>query len=64
MEPTPVALALELPPDEAWALAQLVKRAGYSDFRALAADDAEAWAMQAAAERLRRALAEAGCAPR
>lgn len=64
MAQTPVTLILELLPDEAWALAQFVKRAGYSDFRALAADDAEAWAMRDAAERLRRALADQGSAPR
>jgi hypothetical protein len=31
---------LELSADEAWALAEFVKRAGYSDYRALAASDA------------------------
>jgi hypothetical protein len=59
-----VTLDLTLPTQEAWALAELVKRAGYSDYRALAADADEAHAMQDAAERLRAALADAGYAPR
>jgi hypothetical protein len=64
MEPIPVALTLELSPGEAWALAEFVKRAGYSDYRALAANDTEASAMLAATERLRQALAEKDFAPR
>jgi len=59
-----VTLHLTLPAGEAWALAEFVKRAGYSDYRALAVDADEATAMQDAAERLRIALAEAGYAPR
>lgn len=57
-------ITLDLPSDEAQALAQYLKRAGFSDFRELAVNDSEAYAMQAAAERLRSALAEAGYAPR
>lgn len=61
---TPLHIALSLPPDEAWALAQFLKRVGYSDYRALAASDDEAAAMRDAGERLRQALAEQGYAPR
>jgi hypothetical protein len=57
-------ITFDLPGDEAQALAQYLKRAGLSDFRALAVNDGEAYAMQAAAEHLRSALAEAGHAPR
>jgi hypothetical protein len=59
-----VTLHLSLPAGEAWALAEFVKRAGYSDYRPLAVDADEATAMQDAAERLRIALAESGYAPR
>jgi hypothetical protein len=59
-----VTFNLMLPTLQAWALAEFVKRAGYSDYRALAVDADEAHAMQDAAERLRAALAEAGYAPR
>jgi hypothetical protein len=54
----------DLPDDEAYALAQFLKRIGLSHFRALAYNDEEATTMQAAAERLRTALALAGYAPR
>jgi hypothetical protein len=60
----PVSFILTLPADEAWALAQFLKRAGYSDYRALAVSDDEAHAMHEAGETLRRALAEQGYAPR
>jgi len=59
-----VTVSVTLPAGEAWALAEFVKRAGYSDYRALAVDADEATAMQDAALRLRIALAAAGYAPR
>lgn len=49
---------------ETWALAQLVKRLGYSDCRANAVDDAEAHLMLEALAKLQRALDEAGVSPR
>jgi hypothetical protein len=55
---------VELPDDEAWALAQFLKRAGFSDYRQLAVDEREAWDMLDAGEKMRRALAERGFAPR
>ena len=48
----------------AWAFAEFLKRAGIGDYRALAASEQEAFDMQAAAEKLRTALAEKGIAPR
>lgn len=60
----PAAFLLTLPADEAWALAQFLKRTGYSDYRAQAVSDDEAHAMREAGETLRRALAEQGYAPR
>ena len=59
-----VRVFAELPKDEAWALAQFLKRAGYTDYRQLAQTDAEADAMRDGAERIRDALADAGIAPR
>jgi hypothetical protein len=57
-------ILLQLPDDEAYALAQYLKRAGLSDYRQLAVNEEQAYTMQAAAERLRSALAFAGYAPR
>lgn len=62
--PSSISLTLELTDTEAWNLAQFLKRVGLSDFRSNAQDDAEAYAMRDAAERLRMALATAGYAPR
>jgi hypothetical protein len=49
---------------EAWNLAQFFKRVGFSDFRTNAQDDAEAYGMRDAADRMARALKDAGYAPR
>lgn len=57
-------IQLEMPESQAWAFAEFLKRAGYSDYRQLAASDQEAWDMQEAGERLRAAFAERGIAPR
>jgi len=55
-------VTLSLP--QAWALAEFLKRVGLDDYRALAADQNEAWLMRDAGERLRDALREIGIAPR
>jgi hypothetical protein len=59
-----VTVAVELQPAQAWALAQLVKRIGWTDCRSLAEDEAQTRLMIAATERLRAALAAVGYAPR
>jgi hypothetical protein len=59
-----VSVTIELPADQARAFAEFLKRADFSDFRQLAADDAEAYDMQAAGEAIRQELARAGIAPR
>ncbi|BBB62269.1 hypothetical protein UNDKW_4014 [Undibacterium sp. KW1] len=59
-----IQILLNLDEEQAWALAQFLKRAGYSDYRPLAANEQEAQDMQAAADRLRMSLAEQGIAPR
>ncbi|WP_418935947.1 DUF7706 family protein, partial [Klebsiella pneumoniae] len=49
---------------EAQALAQLVKRQGFSDCRRLATSDIEAYLMMDGINQLMKALAEEGYAPR
>ena len=58
---------VELPSDEARALAQLVKRLGYDDAERLSSrynGGEERDAMLSSIDKLRRALAEVGFAPR
>ncbi len=49
---------------EAWALAQFAKRIGWTELRANAVDDAEAYLMRDSIEELSTALAKAGFTPR
>ncbi|MDZ4021004.1 DUF7706 family protein [Pseudomonas sichuanensis] len=49
---------------EAWALAQLVKRLGFTDCRANAENETEAHLMMEALAKLQRVLDEAGVSPR
>lgn len=64
MEQTPITVTVELPPSEALALAQLVKRLSWNDARQNAVSDAEAYAMMDAVATLQRALADSGYSPR
>jgi len=57
-------LTIELPDEQAWALAQYLKRIGYADYRERSAGEEEARLMFEAGEALRAALADEGCAPR
>jgi hypothetical protein len=59
-----VVVTLELEASQAWALAQLLKRIGWSDCRSLAEDEAQTRLMLTAIEQVRSALAQAGIAPR
>jgi len=59
-----VRVSCDLTDGEAWNLAQFFKRAGFSDFRSLAQNEAEAYAMRDAADRVRSALDDAGYSPR
>jgi integrase/recombinase XerD len=59
-----VHLDFDLTPAQALALAQFLKRVGLDDYRRLAVDRDEAWTMLEAGERVRKALADAGYAPR
>ena len=55
---------MELEPAQALALAQFVKRVGWSEIRQNAVDDDEAYAMREALGFLAKALGESGYAPR
>jgi hypothetical protein len=60
-------ILLELPDDQAMALAQMVKRLGYDDAERLSSrydGGEERDAMLASIDKLQRALREAGFAPR
>ncbi|CUI07896.1 hypothetical protein BN2497_10577 [Janthinobacterium sp. CG23_2] len=57
-------IEVELPDDLAMALAQFLKRVGYSDYLSLAIDKQEAYEMVDAGETMRKALADKGFAPR
>ena len=59
-----ITVQFQLSEQHAWAFAQLLKRLGFSDCRALAEDEPQVYLMLQAAEAVRRALAEAGVAPR
>jgi len=59
-----VLVHVELNAEQAWALAQLVKRIGWAECYSLAEDHAQAQLMIEATERVRVALAHAGFAPR
>ena len=57
-------IEVELSDEQAWALAEFLKRAGYGDYQVLAANEREACDMRDAGEKMRAALAELGYAPR
>jgi hypothetical protein len=59
-----ITLSARLTDAEAWNLAQFFKRVGFSEFRSNARDEQEAYAMRDAADIIRKALADAGYAPR
>jgi hypothetical protein len=59
-----VEITVELTDVQAWEFAQFLKRACFSDYRGHATSNAEAYRMIDAGERIRRALADQGYAPR
>ena len=61
---TPITVTCELSQAQALALAQFVKRVGWSEFRTNATDDDEAALIRSAVDVLQKSLAEAGYAPR
>ncbi len=59
-----ICLSVSLSEQEAWDLAQFLKRAGFTDFRSNAVDDEEAYRMQAVTQMIRRNLEVHGINPR
>ena len=59
-----VQLKVELTEGQAMALAQFVKRVGWSEFRQNAVDDDEAYAIRDAVDQVMKALRDEGFAPR
>ena len=59
-----VEINVTLTENQAWELAQFLKRACFSDYRGHAISDEEAYHMIDAGERIRSALADQGYAPR
>lgn len=57
-------ITLTLDDDEALALAQMCRRIIYEEIRRMSGSETEHWQMDSAISKLRRALAEAGYAPR
>ena len=55
-----ICLRVPLSEQEAWDLAQFLKRVGYAEFRINAVDDEGAYRMQAAAEKVMEILAAMG----
>jgi hypothetical protein len=59
-----VEIQVTLSDAQAWEFAQFLKRVYFSDYRAHATSETEAYRMVEAGEIIRQALAEAGYAPR
>ena len=59
-----IEINITLTENQAWELAQFLKRACFSDYRGHATSDEEAYHMIDAGERIRSALADQGYAPR
>jgi hypothetical protein len=65
MQQSPVVtVTLILTDDQAWALAQFLKRVGLDDWRRLAESELDAYVMRSAGEAVRAELARVGYAPR
>lgn len=64
VDPGEICLSVSLSEQEAWDLAQFLKRAGFTDFRSNAVDDEEAYRMQAVTQMIRRNLEVHGINPR
>lgn len=59
-----ITLTVEMNDEQAWQFAQFLKRISWHDYRELSTSDDEARTMIEAGELVRKALAEAGFAPR
>ena len=59
-----ITITVKLKANEAFEFAQFLKRASFSDWRSLAANDDEAWVMQGAGYEIAKSLSDAGFNPR
>ena len=59
-----VTFTVQINEELAEALAQFVKRVGFTEFRQNAVDDVEAYTMRDAVDQVRKALEDVGYAPR
>jgi len=59
-----VTVTVQLPQQEAWALAQFLKRAGHYDYLRCAANEDEAYNARYAGDKVADALRESGVNPR
>ena len=64
INPGEICLMVSLSEQEAWDLAQFLKRTGFADFRSNAVDDEEAYRIMAVAEKLKSNLAAVSYVPR
>ncbi len=64
INPGEICLMVSLSEQEAWDLAQFLKRVGFADFRSNAVDDEEAYRMQVVTQMIRRNLEVHGINPR
>lgn len=64
IDPKPVTVTFELDDTTALALAQFVKRVGWSEMRGCAVSEQETYEIRDGINLLQRALADAGFAPR
>ena len=64
INPGEICLMVSLSEQEAWDLAQFLKRVGFADFRSNAVDDEEAYRMQLVTQMIRRNLEVHGINPR
>jgi ABC-type phosphate/phosphonate transport system substrate-binding protein len=60
----PITITVEMTPESAQALAQFMKRVGWSEMRQNAINDAEAYEMRDALLQVRKSLQEVGFDPR
>lgn len=59
-----VNFSVVLEDSEAWVVAQFLKRVGWTEMRGNAESEEEAYLIRAGLDKVRTALADAGCAPR
>jgi dissimilatory sulfite reductase (desulfoviridin) alpha/beta subunit len=59
-----IEIFVEMTKEEAWSYAQFLKRVGFNEYRQNAESEEQAYLMIQTGERVRKALADKGIAPR